>query len=815
MRVLAWLAAAGTAALVLAGATAASRPPSLQKKALEALAKAVSAHHVDPASARADRAEIARAARLARTLPSGRREPVSVALRQVAALIGKLDEPRAAAVFGQLKANDDYFSRHWPPAPKTDVTDDDGLVYRYFPGRCLEFHPLANFGALNAAVASHDVERTRALADALAARGVHEPGGGIGWEYLFDYAGGHAPWLSGMAQAVAAQAFERAATLVTDRSSAYSAQARAAYQAISPRLLTHVAAGPWIRLYGFNRLPVLNAQLQTVVSLQSYAKAADDPTATALAGRLQHSAAAMLGRFDTGYWSLYSLDGTPSPVDYQELVVGLLKRLGKADPRFADASQRFASYLVQPPAFRVANAGLGQVRFWLSKPASVRIDSGAGPSRRLSLRGGWHTVGWPEPRRPGIYGVAVSATGWAGHSASFQALPIVRVAAPPARKPVQRVTAGADPTAAPPAFTVGAGLDDPSQAALAAQLGVHTVRMDVAWPSGAIAPDASVVAALQRLPPGTSLILELAADPPPVDDASRAALASYATALVQQVPSLRDLILVPAPGSSTAADYAAMYAAVAGSVQAVAPDVATGVSIDGAADPKAAVAALGSALAGAPVDVVAFRPAPAGAKGAWTSDDVPQLAASLEQALGSTPPVLLDGLAGSPTEDARAIAAAQCSPSLAGAIVDRVADSTSADAPADGVFTAAGTAKVGTKTLIAAIAAAERGNALCPGVTSPAAAADLAFPASLATGRAAAIRLSCVRDCLYLVTLDRGDGRPVVARRGSLVGGAADTTIALPQARLREGSYRLDVRLVSQVNPGAVTRLQSPPLRVG
>ena len=40
--------------------------------------------------------------------------------------------------------------------PKTDVTDADGVVYRYFPGRCLEFHPLANFGALNARIAAND-----------------------------------------------------------------------------------------------------------------------------------------------------------------------------------------------------------------------------------------------------------------------------------------------------------------------------------------------------------------------------------------------------------------------------------------------------------------------------------------------------------------------------------------------------------------------------------------------------------------------------------------------------------------------------------
>jgi hypothetical protein len=42
-------------------------------------------------------------------------------------------------------------------------------------------------------------------------------------------------------------------------------------------MLTQVAAGPWIRLYAFSSLPVFNAQLQAVLSLQSYAVIATTP----------------------------------------------------------------------------------------------------------------------------------------------------------------------------------------------------------------------------------------------------------------------------------------------------------------------------------------------------------------------------------------------------------------------------------------------------------------------------------------------------------------------------------------------------------
>ena len=249
------LIAASAVAVTLAGATPASSVTPLERSALKALATS----RVTPTTKERGRAEVRRAAYLAHTLPGGRREHVSVALAEIASFAGKMTEPRALALIGELKANDDYFLKHYAPAPKTDITDADGIVYRYFAGRCFEFHPLANFGALNARVAAGDIEGSQRLADALIARGVYQASGGIGWEYTFPYAGGRAPWLSGMAQAVAAQALARTAGLVPAEATSLMGKARAAYQAIPGRLLTSVAAGPWIRLYSFTALPVLNA----------------------------------------------------------------------------------------------------------------------------------------------------------------------------------------------------------------------------------------------------------------------------------------------------------------------------------------------------------------------------------------------------------------------------------------------------------------------------------------------------------------------------------------------------------------------------
>ncbi len=805
------LAAVVVAALTLAvGAPATPVVPG-QKQALLAVKRAAATGKIDAASAASYRAEIRRAASLVRGLPPDRGGRIVVALSEVSPFVGKLTAPRAAALFGELRANDDYFAKHWPPAPKTDIVGADGLVYRYFAGRCLEFHPLAEFGALNAHIAANDAATTQLVADALIARGIYKAGAGVSWEYYFPFSGGRPGWTSGMAQAVAAQAFARAATLVPERATAYDRAARAAYAAIPGHLLTSVAAGPWIRLYSFQATPVLNAQLQAVISLASYATDTEDTAALTLATRMEKSAAEMLGRFDTGYWTYYALPRDYSDLDYQTYVVQLLAKLAPEDARFADASKRFAAYKSQPPAFRLGTAGVGQMRFWLSKPSTVAVTSAAGPSRRLSLGDGWHTLAWPEPKRPGIYAVKLSAVDRAGNRAAFEGLPIVRAVAPsPAA--VTRGTAAA--RTAPPSFVVGAGVDDPRQGALAAKLGLRAVRVGIAWPTSSAVPDPGVITALQRVPAGQQVIAELNASPLPADDAGRTALAQYAATLTQQAPDVQQLVLTPAPNAAGSAAYATALAAIRDAVHLVSPAVAVGAAVDGSVAPKATVAALGRALGGAPPDVLAFRPAPAAATGLWTIANLPQLAAALKQAFATPPPVLLDGLtAASPAAYAATIGSFACSSAVSGVILDRLADNPAAPDVTTGVYDAAGVAKAGAPAFTTAVTNAQRGLAVCPGVATPSVATTLEYPTELTSNVATTMQLGCALDCLYLVTLNNGAGRPVVAARGALVGGTP-TTVTLPKAKLAPGSYKVDVRLVNQVNPAPVVRQLSEPLVV-
>jgi hypothetical protein len=548
-----------------------------------------------------------------------------------------------------------------------------------------------------------------------------------------------------MAQAVAAQAFAGAASLVTDRTTAYMREASAAYNLIPRRLLTTVAAGPWIKLYSFTRMAVLNADLQATISLQAYAAAADDASATALATRMQNTAASMLPKFDTGYWSYYALPNEPSPVDYHTFVVQLLTKLAKTDPRFADDAARFKAYEHQPPAFQLDNGGVGQVRFWLSKPASVRATTNAGPSKSLSLLQGWHTLTW-SPKAAGVYPVHITASDWLGNKTQFDAPAIVHVGGKP--EAAAKVPAGsATSPDAPPTF-------------------VATQRAAVTWPDAATAPDPTILPTV----PGSFLELDYVTTP-------TSAFAQYAASLAQQLPNLHYLTIGPAPTTATATQYAQTLAAVSTAVKAVRPDLAVGALVDGAATPKTTLAALKKA--GLAADFVSFRAAPTTDNLSWTAPNW----TTLTQTFGGTlPPVLLD------SPDDAAVTAAACEPRIAGAAL-----ATAPDPAVDAVV---------------------RGAVICPGLTPAAATSDVEYPPSLTSGVPATLQLGCVHDCLYVVTLVGADRRAIVATRGSLVGGAAPTTVTLPKTTLGQSSYTLDVRVVNRVNPGAALDLTSPPLSV-
>lgn len=389
-----------------------------------------------PADAVQYRRDVDRALWDERRLPKLRARVIASQLAQVATLWDSYTSPRATALFTQLEQNLSYFETHRIPDKRVDVAGPDGVVYRWFPDHGLEFHPLASFSALDNFAAAKNADATQTLAYALLARAIPR-GNRLIWEYSFAYGAGRPPWASGMAEAVAAQALARAGALLGD--ARLTAAAAHAYDAV-PQLLLTTSVGPWIRLYGFDHEVILNAQLQTIVSLTEYGRTSGNPDATALAQRLDAAAKAMFPRFDTGDWSLYELRGSHASLSYEQFVTELLAKLASqtSDPFWVAAAQRFQDYLGAPkivegeapttiyPQPQDGWLDTATIPITLSQRASVTVAIG-GKVTTYRWSRGTHVVTWVPPAgaAQGTYPVAVSAISYVGRRAHVSLAPIV------------------------------------------------------------------------------------------------------------------------------------------------------------------------------------------------------------------------------------------------------------------------------------------------------------------------------------------------------------------------------------------------------
>jgi hypothetical protein len=268
-------------------------------------------------------ATITRALEALESLPLAAGADIGVVLHGVASHKALYDEPRALTLFGMLAANVVEMKDRGMPAEPRDIVDVDGVVYRFSSLHGFQFHPLANFAALNSHVTKNRPDKARRLADALVARGVPTEQAVI-WEYYFPY-GGPSRWSSGFVQAVAADALARAGTLLGDPS--LNETAKAALEGLSHRLAMEAGGGLWVREYGFTNMVILNAQLQSLVSVSRYAETSGDLDGKVIAGKLEIASRTLLSRFDTGCWSLYSLDGGLAPERYHRYHISLLRQL--------------------------------------------------------------------------------------------------------------------------------------------------------------------------------------------------------------------------------------------------------------------------------------------------------------------------------------------------------------------------------------------------------------------------------------------------------------------------------------------------------
>ena len=205
-----------------------------------------------------------------------------------------------------------------------EIHDADGIVYGYYAGYGYRFQPLLSFARLNGLISSRATGAARRLASALVARGVRRRGATY-WEYDFSYYGSPVPWTSGFVQAVAAQALARTGALLANDS--FMRVADASVLALRRTLMMPLGGGLWIREYGFTDTAILNAQLQSLISLESYAKVVKQAAARRVATQVYVATQALLPRFDLGCWSRYSLGGAVAALHYHRYHVELLRRL--------------------------------------------------------------------------------------------------------------------------------------------------------------------------------------------------------------------------------------------------------------------------------------------------------------------------------------------------------------------------------------------------------------------------------------------------------------------------------------------------------
>jgi len=408
-----------------------------------ALRRALAAGQIDDATSSRYRSIYARAVGLYRKLGFQRRRELGYVidtLRRIARA-GGLSASRLPPLFLTLDNNRRWWGAKGAPAANARVRFGDSLVlFQYYPGHGLQLQPLGNFGAANGYWSARKDEKLRSLLGELAALRVSR-GSFTAWEYYFHFGGGSPPWVSGMAQATAAQAYARAGSRLGDAQLIeVGREALGAFDASTP-LGARVPAGTgaWYALYSFDpRLEVLNAMLQSLIGLKTYADITGDTHAAALFEQGDRIAQARIGAYDTGAWSLYSRSrtrpGAEANLNYHTLNRDFARRLCRLTLALAycAAADHFTLHLRQDPRLdpygptpAPARAGRRvKFQFTLSKVGRVGITVVSGGRKYLATSAyfsrGKHHLRWVPPRLRSerTYEYRLSARDLAGNTAS-------------------------------------------------------------------------------------------------------------------------------------------------------------------------------------------------------------------------------------------------------------------------------------------------------------------------------------------------------------------------------------------------------------
>jgi D-glucuronyl C5-epimerase C-terminus len=399
-----------------------------------------------PADYAARRAVYDNARRTVKRLSGTRRAQLAGVVSDLTAMAAahRLTPSRLPALWETLARNVEW----WTTGPLLAYGQRVGfsgseLVWQYYAGHGVQIQWLGTFGKLNALWNSRSMTRAgNLMTEALSLAA--QRAGGIGWEYLFDFDGSRAPWVSSLAQGTGLQALARTAIRL-HRGDLIPTIARGLgiFETPPPEGVRIDADGGthYLEYSGLPRLKILNGFIQSLVGLFDYATLTGDPTAQSLFASGEAAARSEVPSFDTGAWSLYSRGSITEESDlhYHVLLRDFLSALcaRTADPVFCGATAHFTDYLAVPPTLQVLPAQLragrvGRLRFRLSKVSrvSVRLRRGTKVVDAASLGTvgrGTRRVAWRAPRRAGVYIVELLAADLAGnHGSAIGAVPVIR-----------------------------------------------------------------------------------------------------------------------------------------------------------------------------------------------------------------------------------------------------------------------------------------------------------------------------------------------------------------------------------------------------
>ena len=393
---------------------------------------------------------------------------VTVLLHDLA-LGGDMTAPRLPVLFLTLQRN----AQWWRQGPMLAYGQrvqfaGSNLVWEYYPGQGIQLQVLGTFGEADGyyAAGKNSYPQLESLMNEIVPLGVRRAGA-LTWEYYFDWDGGHPPWVSAMAQATAIEAL----------TNAYKATGDPSYLTLAGQALPLLSAAPpagvgvrtvrgWRFLqYSFApKLDIINAFLQTLIGLDSYAQVSGNQTAQRLFSGGNAQAQSELPAFNTGAWSLYQ-PGLEDDLSYHELVTGFAKNLCATTkaPVYCNTATAFQADLKTPPVLtqltQVARSGKPfSLHFKLSKVSRVGIvvaSRGGKPSARPAV---YTSAQYPHGTdaikvaklKPGTYSVQLSATDLAGNHASLTGELIVYKGGSPPPVPPPPTTTTPTPTTTTP-----------------------------------------------------------------------------------------------------------------------------------------------------------------------------------------------------------------------------------------------------------------------------------------------------------------------------------------------------------------------------